>query len=113
MWSAKVRYVRCRVHRKNVYGIAERREKTARLHRFPPLRISESRWTLRLLVIVRGTGVHFKGARLFEEITVRPCTTDLNCFGLCSRRIMTYGIFNPCSTSRQQPNAKSLERKTR
>jgi len=83
-------------------------ERTARLHRFPPLRISESRWTLRLSVIVRGTGVHFKGARLFEEIVVGSCTADLNGFGLCSRYIMTYGIFNhyaPQATSNQMQKA--------
>ena len=89
-----LRYVRCRVHRKNVYERAERREKTARLHRSPPSRISEHRLDVKVVVIVRGTCVHFKGARLFEEIAVGSCTTGLNGFGLCSRYIMTYGIFN-------------------
>jgi len=60
----------------------EKGEITARLHRFPPLRISEPLGTLRLPVIVRGTGVYFKGARLFKEIVVGLCTTGPNGFRL-------------------------------
>jgi hypothetical protein len=53
--------------------------------RFPPLRISEPLWISKVAVIVRGTGVYFKGARLFEEANDGSCITDLNGFGLLSK----------------------------
>jgi hypothetical protein len=64
-------------------GERRRREKTARLASIPAVegqRTSLGRWSLS--VIARGTGVYFKGARLFEEIVVGLCTTDLNGFRL-------------------------------
>lgn len=81
MVRKKVRYVSHRGSTKKSRR-TEKGEITAHLYRFPPLRISEPLWTLRLPVIVRGTGVYFKGARLFKEIVVGLCTTGPNGFRL-------------------------------
>ncbi len=62
-----------------------------------PFPAVEGRFTssnVEVSVTVMWLGVHFKGARLFDEIYVGFCTVDLNGFGQCSKNTMTYGIFN-------------------